>query len=150
MDVNINGIIHDSIVDGLGLRTVIFFQGCYHNCYNCHNKDTHNTNIKNKIKNTELIKMIKDNKRIKSVTISGGEPFIQYPALLEIVKSLKDYNIWIYSGYTKKELIELGYDEVFKYIDVLVDGKYIDEQRTLDYPFIGSHNQEIHYFKNKR
>jgi len=147
MEINISGILEDSIVDGPGLRTVIFFQGCPHNCFNCHNADTHSTNIKELMSIEEIVTKVKNTPLAKKVTISGGEPFLQYPQLLELCKTLQDYNIWIYSGYTKEQLIDLGYDEVFNYIEALVDGLFIEEQKTLDAQFIGSKNQKIHYFK---
>ncbi|MDR1781849.1 MAG: anaerobic ribonucleoside-triphosphate reductase activating protein [Bacilli bacterium] len=143
MDVNLAGIIYDSIVDGPGLRCVIFFQGCNHHCYNCHNMQTH-SNEDNIIMNIdELINQIKNNKTINKITISGGEPFLQYEQLLVLAQAFKNYDLWIYSGYTKKELIRLGYSSIFKYISVLVDGPYIEELRTLNIPFIGSSNQNI-------
>lgn len=148
MDVNVAGIIEDSIVDGPGLRTVIFFQGCLHNCFNCHNQDTHDSNRIVELMSIETIKnKVKSNPLAKRITISGGEPFMQYEALLELCKEMQDYQIWVYSGYTKDELIALGYDEVFNYIEALVDGKYVEELKTLDSQFVGSSNQRIHKFK---
>lgn len=147
MDVNIAGIIEDSIVDGPGIRTVIFFQGCPHNCEGCHNEATHSTSINQLYSIDDLVNQVKDNPLAKRITISGGEPFIQYDALLELSKQLKDYQIWIYSGYTKEELVDLGYQEVFNYIEALVDGKFIIDLKTLDQGFVGSSNQNIVYFK---
>lgn len=147
MDVNIAGIIEDSIVDGPGLRTVVFFQGCKHNCFNCHNADTHSTDINKLVSIEDIKKRVDSNVLSKKLTISGGEPFLQYNELLELCKLMKDYQIWIYSGYTKNELEELGYDEVFNYIEALVDGKYVEKLKTLDSKFVGSSNQQIYMFK---
>ncbi|MDR3215470.1 MAG: anaerobic ribonucleoside-triphosphate reductase activating protein [Bacilli bacterium] len=147
MVININNIIYDSIVDGPGLRMVIFMQGCTHHCFNCHNPTTHELKAHNLMSINELIEMIKNNNHTKNITISGGEPFLQYPALLCLLKQLKNYHIWVYTGYTKQELINLNYDEIFNYINVLIDGRYHDELKSLNIPFIGSTNQKIHYFK---
>ncbi|MDF9867754.1 anaerobic ribonucleoside-triphosphate reductase activating protein [Bacilli bacterium PM5-3] len=146
MDVNIAGILEDSIVDGPGLRTVVFFQGCKHNCLNCHNEDTHSTEINQLMSINEIVEQVKSAPLAKKVTFSGGEPFLQYEELLELCKQLHDYHIWIYTGYTKQELIDLGYDEVFNYIEALVDGPFIEKEKTLDQQFIGSKNQKIYYF----
>lgn len=150
MEVNLAGIVHDSIVDGPGLRTVIFFQGCPHHCANCHNPQTHALNKKIILNLDELIAVIKTDPSIKKITISGGEPFLQYDALLQLVQALADYDIWLYTGYTKKELIKLGYSPVFKYIKVLVDGRYEEKLKTLTLPFVGSSNQKIIHFNNKK
>ena len=147
MDVNIAGIIEDSIVDGPGLRMVIFFQGCPHDCYNCHNQDTHSTKPNQIMSIEEIVRFVKEPKLSIALTISGGEPFLQYEQLLELCKQLQDYKIWVYSGYTKQQLIDLGYDEVFSYIEALVDGPFIEEEKTLDEQFVGSKNQKIYLFQ---
>ncbi len=146
MDVNLADIIHDSIVDGPGVRSVIFFQGCPHKCFNCHNPQTHSLEINKLMSVDEIVSDIKKNCDFKKVTISGGEPFLQYDALLELVIKLKDYQLWIYSGYTQQQLLEMKYEKVFEYIEVLVDGLYLDDKRSLDSPYKGSTNQKIIYF----
>lgn len=147
MDVNLAGTIEDSIVDGPGLRFVIFFQGCLHNCPNCHNQDTHSIEINKLVNIDDLINQIESNPLAKKVTISGGEPFLQYDVLLELCQKLKNYHLWIYTGYTKEELEEMNYTKVFNYIEALVDGPFIENEKTLDSPYIGSKNQKIYYFK---
>ncbi|MDL2211412.1 4Fe-4S cluster-binding domain-containing protein [Erysipelotrichaceae bacterium OttesenSCG-928-M19] len=147
MIINLAGIIDDSIVDGPGLRIVIFFQGCQHDCYNCHNKDTHSMEDNKLMSVAEIVSYVKANPLINKVTISGGEPFLQYDGLLELCQALQDYKLWLYTGYTIAELKALNYDAVFQYLEALVDGKFIEAQKTLDLPYIGSKNQTIHYFK---
>lgn len=146
MDVNLAGIIHDSIVDGPGIRSVIFFQGCPHKCFNCHNPQTHSSEINQLTSIDAVVDKINKNCDFQKVTISGGEPFLQYEALLELVNKLKDYHLWIYSGYTYQQLVDMNYTEVFEYIDALVDGLYLDDKRSLDSPYKGSTNQKIIYF----
>ena len=140
----------DSIVDGEGLRTVIWFQGCPHNCKGCHNPHSHSftkgilTDI-TKIK--EYIASLKDQ---DGITFSGGEPFSQPEALLEIAKYVKEQklNIWLYTGYTFEQLLNMSeqnplYLDILKITDVLVDGKFILEEKSLNMKFRGSKNQRI-------
>lgn len=150
MKINISNIIFDSIVDGPGIRSVIFFQGCLHNCINCHNQHTHTQQINRLMSIEEIIKEIEKNAHLKKLTISGGEPFLQYPQLLALVKQLNSYHIWLYTGYTYQQLIDLKYDEIFSYIDVLVDGQYDEKLKSLDLSFRGSSNQNIIHFNKKK
>lgn len=148
MEFRIAGREPSSIVDGEGLRYVIFFQGCKHFCKNCHNMETWNynnglaTTIEQEI---ELLSKHIDN--IDGITISGGDPFFQYENLLELCKAIKksfnDINIWVYTGYTIKELEKIGLTAVLEHINVLVDGKFIIELKSPHIPFIGSSNQNI-------
>ncbi len=95
--INLNGIINDSVVDGPGLRTVIFTQGCPHHCKGCHNAQSWSTKDNDVWDIDELINHIKKISSFKKVTISGGEPFLQNKAILKICKALKedDFNIYI-------------------------------------------------------
>ncbi|WP_423364482.1 anaerobic ribonucleoside-triphosphate reductase activating protein [Mycoplasma sp. P36-A1] len=147
---NLAGIIDDSIVDGPGLRTVFFFQGCNHNCQDCHNPQSHSFNTGTDYTITQIKEHLGKNPLAKRITVSGGEPFDQYSALLEFVKYFKEYHIWIYTGYTKQQIIDKKYDEVFEYIDALVDGRFDKNLKTLEIPFIGSSNQKIYYFKSNK
>lgn len=149
--IRLSGIEKQSIVDGRGIRYVIFTQGCTHNCPGCHNTQTHSLNGGQLVKIDDLIAEIKDtmtNDILTGVTLSGGDPVLQSKQLIELVKPLKEtgLDIWMYTGYTFEKLMENknGYArELLEYIDVLVDGKYEEEKRTLDKPFVGSSNQRI-------
>lgn len=140
---NIAGIIENSVVDGPGLRTVVFFQGCHHNCFNCHNPDSHSLDVKQMYSVAELVALIKAKAFNKKVTFSGGEPFLQYEILTKICSELKGYDIWVYTGYELAELEELGYNQIFNNINTIVTGRYIDELRSLDSGYFGSTNQRI-------
>ena len=140
----------DSIVDGEGLRTVVWFQGCPHHCPGCHNPQSHDFNGGFKIKISNLIEMIDSLKIQDGITFSGGEPMSQPEALYELAKHSKSIklNVWCYTGYTFEELMEFAktntvYIDLLKYIDVLIDGKFILEQKSLDLQFKGSANQRI-------
>lgn len=140
---NIAGIIENSVVDGPGLRTVVFFQGCQHNCVNCHNPQSHSLDIKQLYTVDELISVIKEKAFNKKVTFSGGEPFLQYEILVKLCKELKGYDIWVYTGYELVELEAMGYNQIFNNINTIVTGRYIDELRSLDSGYFGSTNQRI-------
>ncbi|MBQ3422068.1 MAG: anaerobic ribonucleoside-triphosphate reductase activating protein [Romboutsia sp.] len=140
----------DSIVDGPGLRTVIWTQGCPHKCKGCHNPQTHDYNGGELIDIFEIIEQIKNVKLQKGVTISGGEPFIQVESLIEIVKEIKNntnLDIWVYSGYTFEQLISNVNKnkniEFLNYIDVLVDGKFEEDKKDINLQFRGSSNQRV-------
>ncbi len=137
----------DSILDGKGLRTVIWFQGCLHNCKGCHNPHTHELNVGIKKDIEELKKEIKELKYQDGITFSGGDPMFQPEALLEILKYTKSLNIntWLYTGYKYEDILNMKdiYKEILTYIDVLVDGKFIEEEKSLNVPFRGSKNQRL-------
>lgn len=138
----------DSVVDGSGIRTVIWTQGCPHNCKECHNPGTHNIKGGYEVSIDEvLLKILKAD---KNVTFSGGDPFVQPEACSILAKSIKEkgYNIWAYSGWTFEQLIEKSKKDKFildflKNIDILVDGPFILEKKNLELSFRGSSNQRI-------
>lgn len=84
-------ITFDSIVDGPGLRAVIWTQGCVHNCIGCHNPQTHNLYDGYEVDTTDIIDKIKHLKLQRGITLSGGEPFLQPEALEEIAKEARKY-----------------------------------------------------------
>ncbi|RKD25332.1 anaerobic ribonucleoside-triphosphate reductase activating protein [Caminicella sporogenes DSM 14501] len=145
-------ITRDSIVDGPGLRAVIWTQGCKHNCKGCHNPSTHDFNGGFLMDINDVIKEIKDLKLHRGITFSGGEPFEQPIECLEIAKAARQLglDIWCYTGYTFEELINKngkrykeGWIEFLQYIDVLIDGPFILEKKNLLLKFRGSENQRI-------
>ena len=140
----------DSIVDGPGIRTVIWTQGCPHNCFGCHNPSTHSFSG-GALVDIELIKSeIDDLVYQDGITFSGGDPMCQSEACYEIAKYAKDLglNIWCYTGYTFEQLLELGKKkksimDFLSSIDVLVDGKFMMELKSLDCKYAGSTNQRL-------
>lgn len=136
----------NSIVDGAGVRIVVWFQGCTHNCKGCHNPQTHHPNQGFDQSIEDIIAFIKEHDYHKGVTLTGGDPFQQEDALLALVKQLKrmNKNIWVYTGYTLEEILTYKKKkEVLNYIDVLVDGRYQQERRDTCLRFKGSRNQRI-------
>lgn len=142
------GIIYNSMQNGEGVRNVIFFAGCKHRCPGCHNIDLwpEDSGVEKDI--DEVVKeQVEQKDFIDGITISGGDPFFQYEALLEMCKKLKaeGFDIWVYTGYTFWDLIDKGMTEILNYIDALVDGKYINSRPKAKYR--GSDNQIIWYFE---
>ncbi|MFD3445676.1 anaerobic ribonucleoside-triphosphate reductase activating protein [Microbacteriaceae bacterium 4G12] len=145
--MKIMNIIHDSAVDGEGLRTVIFFAGCPHHCLGCHNPQSWHMNNGIEMTMEEILEEIKSNP-LTDVTFSGGEPFLQAYEAKELAQAVKQLgkNLWIYTGYTLEEIRNANnyaMIELLNYADVLVDGKFMMEQRDLTIPFRGSRNQRI-------
>lgn len=139
-------ILTDSIVDGDGLRAVIWTQGCSHNCKGCHNPETHDF-TKGFLVDTEEVKEKISNLKLQDgITFSGGDPFFQPEAVMELAKYAKElgFSVWAYTGFTYEELLTLPKQrELLNYIDVLIDGKFILEQKSLAIKFRGSTNQRI-------
>lgn len=140
----------DSIVDGEGLRAVIWTQGCAHNCEGCHNPETHAFNSGTKKDVEELKEEIKSLTLIDGVTFSGGDPMFQAEACAEIAKYVKEVglNVWAYTGFTFEELLELSKNnksilDFLENIDILIDGKFELENKSLDINYRGSKNQRI-------
>ncbi|MDF2566993.1 MAG: anaerobic ribonucleoside-triphosphate reductase activating protein [Oscillospiraceae bacterium] len=145
--VKIAGILSESIVDGPGIRMVVFFQGCPHGCEGCHNPKTHDFKGGKYKSIDNIIKKIRENPLLSGVTISGGEPFCQPKELLELVKRIKQEKkgIIIYSGYKIEELLQMEstIKEILQNTDYLIDGKFDIAKRDLLLKFRGSSNQRV-------
>ena len=136
----------DSIVDGPGLRIVIWTQGCRHNCFNCHNPQTHDVHGGSVVDTSEIIQLIDETQLQAGITLSGGEPFDQAVPLIEVAAHAKqnNLNVWAYTGYRYEDLLKNDEQrQLLEYVDVLVDGKFIDAQRHYEIKFKGSLNQRI-------
>ena len=140
----------DSIVDGEGIRTVIWTQGCPHHCLGCHNKETWDIDGGAEVEISEVKKIIDDLTGQDGITFSGGDPFFQAKECSVLAKYIKEkgYNVWCYTGYTYESLLKIGeikkeVMEFLKYIDVLVDGRFVLEKKSYNCIFRGSTNQRI-------
>lgn len=140
-------ILAESIVDGPGIRSVVFFQGCSHDCKGCHNPSTHEFAGGRLYTPEELASQVLATLTPlhRGVTLSGGDPLQQdrqeladFAALLK--KARPELSIWIYTGYTYEEVQEQA---VLKLAQVLVDGPFVLNQRNLELPFRGSGNQRL-------
>ena len=140
----------DSIVDGEGIRSVIWFQGCSHNCPGCHNPETHDFKAGYEFDVEEVKEWIRELEFQQGVTFSGGDPMMQVDALIELAKEVHacNMNVWVYTGFTYEEIMKMSesnpkYMEVLKEIDILVDGKFVLAKKSFDVAFRGSSNQRI-------
>ena len=140
----------DSIVDGDGIRTVIWTQGCKHNCPGCHNPMTHDMQGGALIDVDDIKRDLQPLDNQDGVTFSGGDPFYQPQACFELAKYVHTLgmNVWAYTGFTFEKLIELSKDNkyIMKFlseIDVLIDGPFIINKKNFDLLYRGSSNQRI-------
>lgn len=148
MEIRIAGVIRESIVDGPGIRFVVFTQGCKHNCQGCQNPETHSFDGGYITDTQKIIDEVKKNPIIKGVTLSGGDPMFQPAATLDLCKKLKEnnYNVMIYTGYTYEQLVEMNNEDIMGILsncDTLVDGRFILKLRSLSCRFRGSTNQRL-------
>lgn len=148
--IRLAGIVRESIVDGPGIRFTVFCQGCPHACEGCHNPETHDFAGGKDVSIDRLLEEIEKDKLLAGVTFSGGEPFCQPEAFLELGKKVKDLglSITIFSGYTLEQLREMGMQraavsELLEITDILIDGPYVKALRDLTLQFRGSSNQRI-------
>ena len=145
--LDLAGIVSDSIVDGPGIRTTVFCQGCPHHCEGCHNPETWEFGCGTPMEEERILEIVRSNPLCRGVTFSGGEPFAQAEGFARLAKLLKAhrYEVAAYSGYTFEQLLRgtPAQRELLGCIDVLIDGPFLLEQRSLQLPFRGSRNQRI-------
>ncbi|MBE6949495.1 MAG: anaerobic ribonucleoside-triphosphate reductase activating protein [Ruminococcaceae bacterium] len=146
--MRIAGLVQDSIVDGRGMRFVVFTQGCPHHCEGCHNPETHDPSGGKELTVDAVIKEMLSNPMTDGVTLSGGEPFMQPQDCAEIAKAAHNagLNVWAYTGYTFEKLLESENEavrELLNEVDVLIDGPFVLKERSLSIPWRGSKNQRM-------
>ena len=146
--MNYHNITYDDMLNGEGLRVVLWVAGCSHHCKNCQNPETWDENsgiLFDSDAVSEITEQL-DKEYISGLTLSGGDPL--YCNNIETVNSLCKYiknkypnkTIWLYTGYLYEEIKDL---EIMNYIDILVDGEYQEENRNIDLEWRGSTNQRI-------
>lgn len=146
--MRIASYVHDSIVDGPGLRLTVFVQGCPHRCPGCHNPQTHDFAGGKALSVAELVRQMDENPLLDGLTLSGGEPFAQAEDCAALARAARErgLNVWCYSGWTLEELLQdtrPGVRELLELADVLVDGPFLLEQRSLTLKWRGSANQRV-------
>lgn len=144
--LSILNIVHDTTVDGCGFRTAIYSAGCMHQCKGCHNP--HSWNIANGTAYAinELVEIIKQDE-FSNVTFSGGDPMMQVDGFRELAKRIKtetNKSIWCYTGFTYEQIINSDrLSSILPFIDILVDGRFVEALKDDDLQFRGSSNQRI-------
>ena len=150
ISIRLSGITKESVVDGLGIRYVLYAQGCPHHCKGCHNPSTHSFEGGELTDIETIISDIKKHPMMDGLTCSGGECFEQAEQFALMAKEVKamGLDVWAYTGYTLDEIMQYknerrGWNDFLKYLDVLVDGKYEEGNKDWALCFRGSGNQRI-------
>lgn len=155
VNLNYHGIETDSMLNGDGLRVVLWVSGCLHHCFNCQNPQTWNKNSGIPFDNSaekELFKAL-NKSYIAGITFSGGDPLYSnnIEEVTRLAKKFKEVfsnkTIWLYTGYLYEEIKDL---EVMQYIDVLVDGEFIEILKDNTLHWKGSSNQRVIDVKKTR
>lgn len=144
MSLRVLDIIEGTSVDGVGLRTSIYFAGCTHRCPGCHNPQSWDADGGREMEVAEIMDIVIENDY--NVTFSGGDPFFQSEALIPLAQAIRrhGYGIWCYTGYTYEAICaDSRLAQLLPYIDVLVDGPFINGRRDINLLFRGSDNQRL-------
>ena len=150
MQIRLAVIVKESVVDGPGIRLVVFVQGCPHHCPGCHNENTQDPFGGYLSTVQEVIDQLPSNPLVTGMTFSGGEPFMQAGALAVIGKAAKQRNlsVFTYTGFVFETLLEQSRNNpdiaaLLAITDVLIDGPFLLEQRDISLAFRGSGNQRL-------
>ena len=148
--IKVAGIYTESDANGLGIRYVVFTQGCPHHCPGCHNPETHNMDGGYYKDIDEIVEEVRRNPLLTGVTFSGGDPFMQAKKMATLAKKLSEfkYDIMTYTGFRYEEILALanetnGYMELLENSDTLVDGRFVESLKDERLLFRGSSNQRI-------
>lgn len=152
--MNYHNITYPDMNNGDGFRVVLWVSGCEHHCKNCQNPQTWDFNSGIEFTKDALYEIENEIKKdyISGLTISGGDPLNKnnIKQILSIIAYIKsrysNKTIWIYTGYTYEELINMHNSDIntiLKNINILVDGRYIEELKDINYPWAGSKNQRV-------
>ena len=148
--IRICGVVRESIVDGPGLRFVLFTQGCPHHCPGCHNPESHALDGGYEVTAEKVLEEFKKNPLLKGITLCGDYHILQAVKLVGICREVHAMgkDVMTYTGYTYEELMEMqktdeGIRQLLEETDTLVDGRFILAQRDLTLIYKGSRNQRI-------
>ena len=156
--MRIAGVIHESVVDGPGVRFVVFAQGCPHRCPGCHNPETWDPGDGEEWSVRDLFRIIRRSPdKVKGLTLSGGEPFLQAAQMAELAKRVHGLGLDVaaYSGYVYEDLADMAEQDpeiaaLMMETDILIDGPYVEALRDISLPFRGSANQRVIDMKASR
>ena len=148
--MNYHLIRTDDMLNGDGIRVVLFVSGWYHYCNNCHNSETWDCNSGKPFGEEAVDLIVSELQKdyISGLTLSGGDPLYEnnLDDILSLVVKIKEQfpnkNVWIYSGYTWEELDKKRL-EIVKKCDVFCDGEFVNELSDVNYPWVGSTNQRV-------
>ena len=137
--MRIAGVNTCSLVNGDGVRYVIFVQGCKHHCKGCQNQWSWDMDGGTDIPVEMIAEDVRKHRMIDGITLSGGDPFYQQDECVRLLKLLHEYNVWIYTGFEYEQIADT---ELAKMADVIVDGPFVEELRC-EGKMYGSSNQRI-------
>lgn len=148
MIVRVAGIVQNSIVDGVGLRMAVFFQGCNHKCKGCHNPHTWDIEGGYLTTTTDILRDYAEDPLLDGLTLTGGEPFLQPAAAAVLAAGTKRHkgNVWCYTGFLYEQLTEQqdpNVQELLSLVDILVDGPFVLEKKDISLKWKGSSNQRV-------
>ena len=146
MKFRLANVVNDSIVDGPGFRLTVFVQGCPHRCPGCHNPQTHDPAGGRDADTDWVLEKAAENPLLSGITLSGGEPFAQCEPMAALARGAKEMGLHVmaYSGYTFEQLLDMPEARpLLESVDVLVDGPFLKDKRSLALNFRGSSNQRI-------
>lgn len=148
--MNYHNIDHCDMLNGEGIRVSLWVSGCNCRCPGCQNPQTWDFNSGIPFDKDALHELYEalDKSYIQGLTLTGGNPMDNVPEILHICRTVKERfpikDIWLYSGYTFEQIQQSQTAMcVLEYVDVLVDGPYIKEQRDISLPWRGSRNQRV-------
>ena len=148
MKIRVLSILQQTMADGPGFRTAIYCAGCAHHCPGCHNPESWDFAAGEWMEVDDLVQLVKEDS-MSNVSFSGGDPFYQAEAFTELARRIKEETsktIWCWSGFTLEEIeADPVMREMLPWLDVLVDGPFLLEERDTDLLFRGSPNQRIIY-----
>lgn len=144
------GLVEESIVDGPGIRYVVFTQGCHHQCLGCHNPETHSLEDGYWLEIEYILGCLDKNPLLSGITLSGGDPFVQVGPSKLLCEKVRERGLttMVYTGYTWEQVLnqaklDQDYMDFLEVTDILVDGPYIEAEKDLLLRFRGSRNQRI-------
>lgn len=149
--MNYNAIVKDDLINGEGARVSLFVSGCSHGCKGCFNEETWDYRFGHEFNDKVLDELLiaLDKSYISGLSLLGGDPLMKknIDEVIKICSKVKskfpDKNIWCWTGYTLEEVQSNHASTILEYIDVLIDGKFVEELKDLNLPFRGSSNQRI-------
>lgn len=155
MKLRVLNVFPETVSDGFGIRFAVYFSGCAHRCRGCHNPQSWDCSAGEELDDAlkeRIISELQSNPILDGITFSGGDPMFnpeEFLKFLKEVKSRTNLNVWCYTGYTYEELVsDSERKPILKYIDVLVDGRFVMSKKDPRLYFRGSSNQRILYLKN--
>lgn len=142
--------------NGEGIRVTLWVAGCSHHCPGCQNPETWGFNSGREFDKEAHDYLFSELSKpyIDGLTLSGGDPLYSLDDLLPILKELKDKlpekNVWLYTGFTMEQIEASRLKEILPYVDVIIDGPYVEALRDVTLAFRGSSNQRLIRLEHKK